>query len=170
MYLNLRSLIGNMTTGLYSNLCKGDHIRCSWLRVRLRGTTCLSLMVTLHTIGLSLKYNMTTGLCLKRNITSHWTLFKERLYRRKISNPCLWYFSKSLQEPFKMLLIACEIERDYLPLLNGNIAHYWTLFKVQHDYCTLFKKKHNITLGSLQRKTTDTKYLTIIDVTICHGK
>ena len=52
-----------------------------------------------------------------------------------------------------MFLIACEIERDYLPLLNGNITYYWTLFKVQHDYLTLFEKKHNITLDSLQRET-----------------
>ena len=40
-----------------------------------------------------------------------------------------------------MFLIACEIERDYLPLLNGNITYYWTFFKVQHDYWTLFKKR-----------------------------
>ena len=64
------------------------------------------------------------------------------------------YFFKSLQGgPCKMFLIACEIERDYLPLLNGNITYYWTLFKVQHDSLTLFKKKHNITLDSLQRET-----------------
>ena len=51
------------------------------------------------------------------------------------------YFFKSLQGgPYKMFLIACEIERDYLPLLNGNITYYWTLFKVQHDYWTLFKE------------------------------
>ena len=81
------------------------------------------------------------------------------------------YFFKSLQGgPYKMFLIACEIERDSLPLLNLNITYYWTLFKVQHDSLTLFKKKHNITLDSLQKETTDTKYLTIIDVTNCHGK
>ena len=58
-----------------------------------------------------------------------------------------------------MFLIACEIERDYLPLLNGNITYYWTFFK------------YNMTTGlSSKRESTDTKNLTIIDVANCRGK
>ena len=35
------------------------------------------------------------------------------------------YFFKSCkgEDPYKMFLIACDIERDYLPLLNGNMTN-----------------------------------------------
>ena len=47
------------------------------------------------------------------------------------------------EDPYKMFLIACDIEREYLPLLNGNmttglhlkrnITTYWTLKRGSMD-------------------------------------
>ena len=57
------------------------------------------------------------------------------------------------EDPYKMFLIACDIERDYLPLLNGNMT------------IGLYLERNITTYQTPMRGSMDTKKLTPINVT-----